>query len=202
PLSSPVRQVYGSAAYKYTMGGSSSLTWKDFSLSASIDVRHGGLMYSRTAEMLYFTGNAAQATYNDRQPFIIPNSVQIDDNGNYVENTTPIAGGDSNYNLYYNQTYSAGKFGRLYLIDRSFVKLREVTLTYQLPKKLTQKAFINRAEISFIGRNLLLWTPKSNTFVDPESTTFGDENGLQADYGEYGATPTVRSYGFSLKLSF
>ncbi|MDP4184693.1 MAG: SusC/RagA family TonB-linked outer membrane protein [Bacteroidota bacterium] len=202
PLSSPVRQVYGSAAYKYTMGGSSSLTWKDFSLSASIDVRHGGLMYSRTAEMLYFTGNAAQATYNDRQPFIIPNSVQIDDNGNYVENTTPIAGGDSNYNLYYNQTYSAGKFGRLYLIDRSFVKLREVTLTYQLPKKLTQKAFINRAEISFIGRNLLLWTPKSNTFVDPESTTFGDENGLEADYGEYGATPTVRSYGFSLKLSF
>ena len=57
-------------------------------------------------------------------------------------------------------------------------------------------------DISIIGRNLLLWTPKSNTFTDPESTTFGDEEGLGAGYGEYGATPTTRSFGFSLRLTF
>lgn len=201
PLSSPERQIYGNAQNKYTMGVSSSLSWKELTLSISFDIRQGGLMYSRTKEMAYFTGNAAQTTYNDRQPFIIPNSVQLV-NGKYVENTTPIAGGDGNMNLYYNQTYSTGQFGRLYLVDKSFVKLRDLSLSYHLPSKLLSNTFIKGAEFAVIGRNLLLWTPKSNTFVDPESTTFGDENGLQADYGEYGATPTTRSYGFSVRLSF
>jgi len=204
PVSSPARQILGSAQYKFTMGGSSSLTWKGLTLLASVDIRQGGLMYSRTSEMMYFTGNGSQTTYNDRQPFVISNSVQnvgTSTNPVYVENTTPVAGGDGNMNLFYNQTYSAGKFGKLNLVDRSFVKLRELSLSYHLPKKLMAKTPISSADISVIGRNLFLWTPKSNTFVDPESTTFGDERGLGADYGEYGATPTTRSLGFSVRLT-
>lgn len=205
PLSSPTREILGSSQYKYTMGGSTTLSWKGLTLFASLDVRQGGLMYSRTSEMLYFTGNAVQTAYNDRQPWIIPNSVQnigTSDAPEYVENTTPIAGGDNNLNLFYNQNYSAGQFGKLNLIDRSFVKLREVSLSYNLPKRLFANAFITGVDVSLIGRNLLLWTPKSNTFTDPESTTFGDEAGLGAGYGEYGATPTTRSFGFSLRLTF
>ncbi|HAH26036.1 MAG TPA: SusC/RagA family TonB-linked outer membrane protein [Prolixibacteraceae bacterium] len=205
PLSSPARQILGSSQYKYTMGGTSSLTWKGVTLFASLDVRQGGLMYSRTSEMMYFTGNGIQTTYNDRQPWIIPNSVQnigTTDAPEYVENTTPIAGGDANLNLFYNQTYSAGKFGSLNLIDRSFVKLRELSLSYSLPKKFIVNTPITGVDISLIGRNLLLWTPNSNTFTDPESTTFGDEAGLGAGWGEYGATPTTRSYGFSVRLTF
>ena len=204
PLSSPERQILGAAQYKYTMGGSSSITWKGLTFLASVDVRQGGLMYSRTAEMMYFTGNGSQTAFNDRQPFIIPNSVQNVGTSTapvYVENTVPIAGADGNMNMYYNQTYSAGKFGKLNLLDRSFVKLRELSLSYRLPKDLLAKTPVSSVEISVIGRNLFLWTPKSNTFVDPESTTFGDERGLGADYGEYGATPTTRSLGFSLRLT-
>lgn len=205
PLSSPAREILGDSNYKYTMGGTTSLTWKGLTLFASLDVRQGGLMYSRTSEMLYFTGNAVQTTDNDRQPFIVPNSVQnigTTDAPEYIENTTPIAGGDGNMNLYYSQTYSAGQFGKLNLIDKSFVKLRELSLSYNLPMKLIPNTPISSIDISVIGRNLLLWTPKSNTFTDPESTTFGDEAGLGAGYGEYGAMPTTRSYGFSVRLTF
>jgi hypothetical protein len=166
------------------------------------DIRQGGLMYSRTAEMMYFTGNGPQTTYNDRQPFIIPNSVQRTPSGQYVENTVPISGFANNFNQYFNQTYGAGKFGNLFVIDKSFVKLREVSISYRLPKKLLSKTFIQEADLSLIGRNLLLWTPSSNTFIDPEVTTFSDSNGLEGDYGEYGAIPSTRSYGFSVRLSF
>jgi len=205
PLSSPERQILGSAQYKYTMGGTTTLSWKGLSLFASLDVRQGGLTYSRTSEMMYFTGNGIQTTYNDRQPFIIPNSVQnvgTSEEPIYVENTTPVAGFDGSMNLYYNQTYQAGQFGKLNLIDRSFVKLREISLSYNIPAKLISGTPFTGIDLAIIGRNLFLWTPASNTFVDPESTTFGDERGLGAEYGEYGATPTTRSLGFSVRLSF
>jgi hypothetical protein len=56
------------------------------------------------------------------------------------------------------------------------------------------------ASVSIIGRNLLLWTPVENQFIDPEVTTFG--NGNQAEFGEFVANPTARSFGFSLKFNF
>jgi hypothetical protein len=55
-------------------------------------------------------------------------------------------------------------------------------------------------ELSVTGRNLLLWTPDGQTYIDPEQTTFG--NDLVADFGEYGAQPTVRSLVFGLRLIF
>ncbi len=202
PVTSSTRRIYGNSQYDYIMGAGTSVSYKGFAINVLFDIRQGGLMYSRTAEMMYFTGNAPQTTYNDRQPFIIPNSVQRTESGEYVENTTPISGFDNNFNQYFNQQYGATRFGRNFVIDKSFVKLREVSISYRLPKKLLDKTFIEDADISLIGRNLLLWTPSDNNFIDPEATTFADSNGLEADYGEYGAIPSTRSYGFSVRLSF
>jgi hypothetical protein len=53
-------------------------------------------------------------------------------------------------------------------------------------------------DIALVGTNLLLWTPASNTFCDPEQTTFG--NDMEANFGDYGATPSTRSIGFNIKL--
>ncbi|HEX3010057.1 MAG TPA: SusC/RagA family TonB-linked outer membrane protein, partial [Bacteroidales bacterium] len=202
PVTSATRVIYGDSQYDYIMGAGTTLSYKGLSLNVLFDIRQGGLMYSRTAEMMYFTGNGAQTAFNDRQPFIIPNSVQRTSSGAYVENTTPISGFNNNFNQYFNQTYGAGKFGRLFVIDKSFVKLREVSVSYRLPRKLLANTFIREADISLVGRNLLLWTPVENNFIDPEATTFADTNGLEADYGEYGAIPSTRSYGFNIRLSF
>jgi hypothetical protein len=154
--------------------------------------------------MQYFTGNTPVTTFNDRQPFIIPNSViKIDDgNGNitYVENDVPIAGSFQNFNQYFNQNYGMGLFNRSFMFDKSFVKVRDVILSYRLPRNLISSLHMSNVELSIIGRNLLLWTPKDNTFVDPELSTFG--NDIAADYGEYGATPTTRSFSGSLRITF
>jgi len=55
-------------------------------------------------------------------------------------------------------------------------------------------------EVALVGNNLLLWTPNSNLFVDPEMTTFG--NDMSGDFGDYGGTPSTRSLGFNIKLTF
>jgi len=199
PVFQDEREILGSSQNKFRIGGGTSLKYKDFTFHATVDYRNGGLMNSRTAEMMYFTGNAPQTTFNDRQPFIIPNSVQLVD-GKYIENTKAIAGFTNNLNSFYDQTYCAGIGGAYSLIDKTFFKLREVSLSYSVPKNILNSKYINRLELSLIGNNLLLWTPDSNLFCDPEQTTFG--NDLEANFGDYGTTPTTRSIGFSVKLGF
>ncbi|HOL29225.1 MAG TPA: TonB-dependent receptor, partial [Paludibacteraceae bacterium] len=199
PVFKAEQEIIGSSQNKYRLGGGTSLKIKNFRVHAAFDYRNGGKMYSRTAEIAYFTGNAQPTTYNDRQPFIIPNSVQLV-GGQYIENTTPIAGFTNNLNLYYNQTYKAGIGDAYALIDKTFFKLRELSISYSFPKSVLKNAFINSVDLSLVGNNLFLWTPDSNLYTDPELTTFG--NDLAADYGEFGATPSTRSLGFNIKLSF
>jgi TonB-linked SusC/RagA family outer membrane protein len=193
------KEVVGNSQNDFRIGGGTTLTFKGISLRAVVDYRKGGLMYSRDAEILYFTGNTPYTTYNDRQPFIVPNSVQkIGDT--YVENTTPVAGFSNNMNLYYNQTYNAGIGGAYSLVDKTFFKLRELSIGYSLPKSLLQQTVLNSVDVALVGTNLFIWTPNSNLFGDPEATTFGNEIG--ANYGNFGATPSTRSLGFNIKVSF
>ena len=196
--------IYGDAQYDYITGVNTSVSYKGLTLSATVDIRQGGLMYSRTAEMMFFTGNTPQTTFNDRQPFIIPNSVikiyDGDGNISYIENDVPITGHSNNLNIYYDQTHGGGQFEHAFTFDKSFIKLRDVVLSYNLPGKIITAVRLTNAEISLIGRNLLLWTPDDNSFLDPEQTTFGNE--IAADFGEYGATPTTRSFSVNLKLTF
>jgi hypothetical protein len=205
PAKDPETKFYGYSPNDYIMGFNTQVTYKGITLSATVDYRKGGYMYSRTKEMMYFTGNSPATIYNERQPFIVPNSVKqtgLDADGKpiYAENDIPVAGFDNNMNLYYNQDYAAGNYGKEFLVDKTFVKLREVSIYYSLPKKWIAKTFIKDLALGVTGRNLILWTPKSNIYIDPESTTFG--NDLRADYGEYGAFPTARSYGVNLRLGF
>ena len=55
-------------------------------------------------------------------------------------------------------------------------------------------------ENGIFGNNLLLWTPSSNTFIDPEMTSFG--NDLEGNFGEYSANPSSRKFGFNVKVKF
>ncbi len=197
PVSAPDKQIYGGSQGDYILGVSNSLSWKGISLGFTFDIRKGGLMFSRTADINYFTGNSVKTTYNDRKPFIVPNSVQKIDNGDgtfsYVENT--IAVDPAHMDDYHRATAD----DRHNVIDRSFTKLREVSINYQFPKSIVDKTPFTGLSVSLIGRNLLLWTPVDNQFVDPETTTFG--NGIEAGFGEFSANPTTRSYGFAVMFN-
>ena len=186
----------GSMNYKYQMGFGTTLRYKGVSLSADLDVRKGGLMFSRTKDISYFTGNAMQTAYNDRNPFVIPNSVIDNGDGTYSENTTPL----NPTNIYNYWEAGANELDADFLIDKSYVKLRSVVLSWDLPGKWFDKLFITGARISFFGNNLFVWTPSSNTFVDPELTSFG--NDLEGNFGEYSANPSSRKFGFNLNIKF
>lgn len=82
--------------------------------------------------------------------------------------------------------------------DATYVKLREVSLTYQLPSNLLQAAGIARASVSFVGRNLLLFSDVPS--IDPE--TYSIRNGLFVNGFESTQLPSTRSFGVSLNLGF
>lgn len=198
PVASSIKEIYGDTQYDYTLGISNEFRYKTLSLGFTLDIRQGGLMYSRTADITRFTGNSITTTYNDRQPFIIPNSVQkrIAEDGSvtYVENTTPVT--QANMDDYYRSEALA----RTTVIDKSFTKLREVVLNYNFPSTITEKINVDQLSLSLIGRNLLIWTPSNNQFIDPEASTFGTD--LQSQFGEFSANPSTRSIGLNIKTRF
>lgn len=195
PVIEDQKGEWGVAQNDFTLGINNSFSYRNLSLSAFIDIRQGGLFYSYTSQLTYFVGNATKTTYNMRQPFLVPNSVQEVGDGSYVENTTPIDMANV-YTYWYSNTNPVQY--RNSVLDRSFVKLREVVLTYRLPSSLISNLPVKTISLSAYGRNLLLWTPAENNFVDPETTTWG--NDLMSEFGEFAAGPTMRSYGFSLKV--
>jgi TonB-linked SusC/RagA family outer membrane protein len=200
PLNADEPYVIGNSEYDWTGGLTNTLSYKGLSFSFSLDARQGGVMYSRTKDLLYFTGNSIETTYNDREPFVIPGSVvEIKDADGivtgYEANTTPISKGEMD-NFYSDGGLDAGS---AFLIDKSFVKLRNVTITYNIPKKIMGKLPIQGASVSLIGTNLLLWTPEGNSFVDPETSSWGTDIG--GKFGEYLGTPSSRTYALSLRIN-
>lgn len=197
PVAATEKEIYGNSQADYMFGVGSRFSYKALSLNVLFDTRKGGLMFSRTADINFFTGNTVKSTYNDRKPFIVPNSVQKIDNGDgtfdYIEND--IAVDPAHMDDY----HRADAFDRMHVIDKSFVKLRELSLTYTFPSSTIEKMPFNGMSLSLIGRNLFLWTPVDNQFIDPEVTTFG--NGINAEYGEFSANPTTRSYGFRFSFT-
>lgn len=195
PLVDPKEHYRGSINPDFTMGVGTYIDYKGFRLSANADYRKGGVFYSYTARLNYFNGNAYESQYNDREPFIIPGSVAQLPDGSLVENTMPIS--RSQMATYYgvNDAYQFH-----HVLPKTFFKLRNVALNYTIPKAFLTKMPIRAASLGVFGRNLLLWTPKKNHYVDPEANTFGTN--LKNLYGEFAAGPSTASYGVQLNLSF
>ncbi|GHU08593.1 SusC/RagA family TonB-linked outer membrane protein [Alphaproteobacteria bacterium] len=199
PVPNPEDQIIGDINYDYEMGISTSFKYRGIVLSGDLDIRQGGIMFSRTKDINYFVGNPIQTLYNDRHTFIIPNSVNNIGTAEapvYVENTTPVAS-DQVYQYWGDGGTDMGSF---VLVDKSFIRLRTISLGYDLPRSLLKNTFLENVRLSVFGNNLFIWTPKSNNLIDPEGTSFG--NDLRGKYGEYITNPSTRKFGFNLMVKF
>lgn len=200
PVAASEQAIIGNMNYDYEMGFSTTVNYKGVSLRGDLDIRHGGIMFSRTKDINYFVGNAIQTAFNDRNTFIVPGSVQkneaADGTITYSENTTPI----ETAKIYEYWMNGGDQMGSAFLIDRSYVKLRSVIVGWDLPVKWLRKTFLHAVNFSVYGNNLFVWTPAGNTFIDPEATTFG--NDLDGRYGEFSANPSSRQYGFNVRVKF
>ncbi|WP_266202898.1 SusC/RagA family TonB-linked outer membrane protein [Pontibacter kalidii] len=193
PRLSTEQTYQGTIQPDWQAGLVNTIKYKGLRMSVVFDTRQGGKIYSRTRGTQRFAGTAPETLFNDRQPFIIPNSVvQVGTSDEYIENTTPL----TNTNLY---EYWGNLPEGTNIIDASFTKLREVSISYQLPTTITEKTFFGNIEVGLSGRNLVLWTPDENTYIDPEVNSFGNGNLQGYEFSSY---PSTRSWGANLRVTF
>ena len=100
-----------------------------------------------------------------------------------------MGGASSAVNTYYNNASNYAQY-RNWILPKDYLKLREITLSYSLPKAWLKQTPFSMVQVSLIGRNLFMWTPKKNNYVDPEGTNYG--NDILSEIGEFGAAPTNR----------
>jgi hypothetical protein len=124
----------------------------------------------------------------------------VDANGKpvYVENTTVID--EANYDSYWYPTSNLGYSYQNRIIDRSFLKLRDISLGYTLPQRWASKIRASNLTLSVYGRNFLLWVPQSNVYIDPEASNLGNDLGSQ--FGEFRTAPVSKNFGIQLRANF
>lgn len=208
-VESTEQEYIGTSQRDFVMGLQNKFSYKNLTLSFGFDWKQGGKMYSETKYLSYFTGNGKETTYNDRNAFIIPNSVVQNPDGTYSENTTAIntqvgstgpGGSTSTITGFYNSQNNP-TIAKDFILDKTFVRLRDLSLTYNFKPEGLKRIGLTAAAISVYGKNLMLWTPNTNAYVDPEVSTYGTSS-LRSEFGESYGTPTQRSYGTTIKLTF
>ncbi len=179
--------VIGSAAPDFILGGSTTFRWKDVSISATFDWKSGGQMYHGTNALLEYTYGLAKSTEDRTTPFIYP-GFKANGQPNDIQR-----GGTSDLKAYYDlYSNTLGNINEAYIYDNSFVKMRELTLSYKLPKfkgvQLRATAF---------ARNILLWTELPN--FDPEATQ--GNNNMSGAFERF-TVPATSNFGLGLNLEF
>ena len=87
------------------------------------------------------------------------------------------------------------------MVSKTYAKLREVVITYSLPSKFLQKSFIQRVDVSIVGRNLLYFFPSAFKDMDVDQYPGRDQfNNITREYNLQ--SPTTRSYGININVVF
>jgi TonB-linked SusC/RagA family outer membrane protein len=196
PTQSPTTSVFGRTLPKYIVGLNTDMSWNGIGLKVVAEYRGGNYIYNAVGSSLGFTGIDHLSATNMRQRFVFPNSVYWD-GSKYVDNNNIVV-----TNAHYD-FLQAGRFRNTqtnYYTSAAFWKIREVVLSYDLPQRwLGNGKVVKKASVSLIGRNLLMFRPKTNQWTDPEfSNTTGNATGTT----DIGQTPPTRIFGFNVNVTF
>jgi hypothetical protein len=212
PIRNPRAQVLGFANPDWVWSFINTFRYKQFTLGFQFDGRVGGKMVNYIQQQTFrggrniqtVQGKMGEARYQDYlgvkswvgEGVVISNgtAIQYDNLGNVINykdmqfspNTTATFLQD--YISFYYNTNEAN------LMDKTFAKLREVTLTYTLPSKILSKTFIRQANISIVGRNLLYFAGGLKDVDIDQYAGSQTSSTLQ--------TPTAKRYGFNLNITF
>ena len=192
----PTTDVFkiGNPNPKWTMGLSNSFSAYGFTLDVLLDIREGGDLYSRNVADLRRNGVVKETAEfarfdkdgNPNKPYKFEG---VDVNGNTVD--VPLTA-----EQYWG---NSGKYvaAEGYIVSTSWVRVREATLSYRLPKKLLEKSPFGNVEFGLFGRNLFLKTDFPH--LDPEQNVLG----ISVAQGlEFNAQPSARTIGFNVRLTF
>ncbi|NJB83284.1 SusC/RagA family TonB-linked outer membrane protein [Wenyingzhuangia aestuarii] len=210
PVYSKYKSLYGYSDPDAIWGMNTSLKYKNFRLSVSVDGRMGGIIASTTEAYMWRSGNHPESVVSERfldanNPgtsnyvgdgvMVTSGNATYDNYGNIVTDDRVFAPNDVavTYKEYINRVHKNSAWGgspsTLDAKDATFFKIRELSLTYDLPTKTSSVIGAKKASVSFIGQNLLLWS-KEFKFSDPDG---GVENF---------SDPSVRYVGLNVKATF
>ena len=179
-------------------GLTTSLRWKDLTLNMTFSAQLGGKTYSNTAAILGYQGKLTNSLEGRYDGLVAPGvQVSTDSEGNtvYSKNETLC----TDMVAYYNTTMGDRYNVEHYTYDTSFIKLKELRLEYNFPKKLlSRQKVLQGASIAAFATNLFCVT--NYPFFDPEAGQLAGSNILRGF--EAGSFPMNRSYGVNIKLRF
>ncbi|WP_201983127.1 SusC/RagA family TonB-linked outer membrane protein [Hymenobacter rubidus] len=208
-IPNPTPQIIANPNPDFLMSFINQFTYKGLTLNMLVDYRKGGQLYSSTLQEEL--GRGVTKDTEDRTRLVIIDGVSwnpatqsavLDASGKAVRNTTAIS-----LNDYYFSSAGAGGgaatngYNAQSIYDATTVRLREVTLGYDLPKKLLGKTPFGLVNLSVSARNLYWYSPNlpKNSNFDPETSTFGASN-LQGF--ELTNAPNTKRYGVNLRVNF
>jgi hypothetical protein len=183
PLVDTVQGIVGNVNPDWLAGITNTLRYKQFSLAFLFDMKKGGAVENDVEAGGFFYG-VAKVTENRGPQTISGISVVTG-----KENTVAVPA----------QTYYQSRQYESTIQDGTYIKLRTISLTYDIRPAVLGKTPIKTASLSVTGRNLWIYAPHF-TGGDPEVSSYGSANGNQGIYSY--STPTSRSLNFTLKLSF
>ena len=204
----------GNAHWKFTGGMYTNVRFKNWNLSAIFDIKVGADLYTSTMRGTYSSGRSKKtlkgrdgwyqseegrlaagletAAWNPTGGYLVDGVVQVkNDDGtiSWAPNTRYC-----NPESYWN--FISNNIPQFFVLDNSYVKIREMTLSYSFPRRMIGKA-LDGLTLSFVARNPLIIF-KNVPNIDPDSN-YNNGNGKGI---EYGSLPSRRSFGFNINLKF
>lgn len=168
------------------------LSYRGFDLGFLFHIRQGGVIYSQTANFGRRSGVLVESLVGreeaaDQRDYIFPGVKVV--GTDTVPNDIPVTAF-----TFHRGVTGTSPIAEEFTYDASFIKLREVSLSYELPRSITQRMRLNGVRMALIGSNL--WLKTDVPHIDPE-TAFGAGN-LQGY--EYGQIPSPRTFGFNISI--
>ena len=197
-------KIVGDPNEDWRMSNINTFSYKNLTLSMQWDYIHGGDIWSSTASNFLRRG-VTRDTEDREGSYIIPGVLAnpntgeplLDANGDKIDNNIQIGAND----LYFINLMDVDE-GIVY--DASVIRLRDISLTYNLPANLLEKTPFGSASFTFSGNNLWYNAPNLPEYMnlDPEvlgSGANGPTNGKGLDFQN---DPSYKQYSVGVKLTF
>jgi TonB-linked SusC/RagA family outer membrane protein len=177
----------------FMVGLNNSFSYKNFNISFLLDWRHGGNLVSRTLALAAVGGQLIETENRPIEGIIAKGVVNVGTTENpiYQPNTTAIPA-ETYYRMYYDRNHEENN-----TYDASYLKIREVALTYEFPNTLFKGVF-EQINVSILARNVYAFSKIPH--FDPEQ--FGFQQQRLVSGVEDMSYPTTRSIGLKLGLGF
>lgn len=200
PIKDPKEVVIGYGDPNWIWGFNNNFKYKDFNLAFSFDGRVGGLAYNNMEGYMWSSGVHIDSDNEWRYDEV------VNGNKSYLVEGVQVKSGTTTRDVYGNiitdtreyepnttkvsyEQFVRSRAAVLDYYNQTFIKLRELSLTYQLPKSIINPIGMKNASVGVVGQNLWLWTKEWN-FSDP------DVNGDNLN------SPSIRYVGFNIKANF